>query len=169
MKMKKIALAAVLIPLALGSASAMAFGGGKGGEQRGGMDNRMLRQLDLTDEQKDQLKEIAQTQRAAKRSAMEENRDVRMAEMQAAKTAELDLVLAADFDEAQAQELASKMVEMQQSRYVEKLELQHEMMSVLTDEQKAELKTLQAERMAEMAEKDGKDGKGGKKGGKKGW
>jgi protein CpxP len=165
MKMKKFAIAALLVPLALGSASAMAFGGGKGGEQRGGMDNRMLRQLDLTDEQKDELKAIAETQREANRSAMEENREERMAEMQAAKTAELNLVLSADFSDEDAQQLAAQMVEKQQTRYVQKLRLQHEMMSVLTDEQKAELQTLQAERMAEMAEKDGK----GRKGGKKGW
>ncbi len=164
MKMKKFAIAALLVPFALGSASAMAFGGGKDNRGNGDMNYKMLRQLDLTDEQKEEIKEISKTQREAMKASMEENRETKMAEMQQHKAAELDLVLSADFNEADAQALAATMVEKQQTRYVEKLRLQNEVLNVLTEEQKEELKTLQAERMAEMAEKGGRGGKGGKKG-----
>ncbi|OZT82433.1 stress adaptor protein CpxP, partial [Vibrio sp. 03_296] len=63
-------LAAVVLPLTLGTASAFAFGGGKGhhkgpdGECGMGMERGMMRQLDLTDAQKEQLDAMRGSNRA---------------------------------------------------------------------------------------------------------
>ena len=53
------------------------------------------------------------------------------------------------FDEAQATALAKEMVERQTEHRVQMLERKHQMLSVLTPEQKAEFVKLQNERMQE--------------------
>jgi protein CpxP len=152
---KKLIIAAAALPM-LFTAGAFAKGGhdmdgrgGKGGDKF----MKLVRQLDLTEEQKDQFRDM----REAKREEMKANRDTnqaeRMAEKQAQHAAIQDLVLADTFDEAKAQELATAMVEKQTERRVQRLAQQHEMLSILTDEQKAELKELQAERMENMSER----------------
>ncbi len=66
---KKLILAAVVLPLTLGTASAFAFGGkdhhkGPRDECGPGMDRGIMRQLDLTDAQKEQLNELREANRA---------------------------------------------------------------------------------------------------------
>lgn len=157
---KKLFIAAAALPMIFASASVFAYGG-KGGDdmgKRGGKGNdemRLIRQLDLTDEQKVQLSDMRDAKREERKAGKGENRAERQAEMQAYQTAVQDLVLAKDFDQAQAEELARAMVEKQVERRVSMLESKHEMLSILTDEQKAELKVLQAERMEKMAERMG--------------
>ncbi|WED21663.1 CpxP family protein [Vibrio sp. JC009] len=158
---KKIVLAAAVLPLALGTASAYAFGGKQGGGKGfndfggkcGGFDRGALRQLDLTDEQEDQLKALRDAKREQRKADRGTRMADRMAAMQGLNTEVQDLVLAADFDEEQAKALAAKMVEKQSERQVEMLKARHDMMSILTDEQKAELKEIQAERMQECTER----------------
>lgn len=166
MKMtKKIVIAAAALPMIFATASAYAFGGkggpdmdghrGKGGDKF----MKLVRQLDLTEEQKDQFRDMREAKRDEMQANREANRDARQAEMKAQFSAVQDLVLADDFDQAKAEELAAVMVEKQTERRVQMLAQKHEMLSILTDEQKEELKVLQAERMEQMSERMGK-GKG---------
>lgn len=154
---KKLVLAAVVLPLALGSASALAFGGKdhkKGGHgECGGFDRGMMRQLDLTDEQKEQFKEMREAGKAEMKAAFQDNFEARVAEKQKQQAQVQALVLADTFDSAAANELAKVMVEQQTERKVKMLEKQHKMMSILTPEQKAKFVELQAERSTECSEK----------------
>jgi protein CpxP len=68
--------------------------------------------------------------------------------MQSIKAQEQALVLASDFDEAKAQQLAASMVEQRTTMQVEKMRTQHRMLSVLNEEQKQQLVEMKAERMA---------------------
>ncbi|MGF1752592.1 CpxP family protein [Vibrio makurazakiensis] len=155
MKMtKKLVLAAAALPLIFGTASAYAFGGGKGDHKDmrgkcGGFDKKMMHKLDLTDAQKEQFKEM----REASRSEMKGKHGDKFADMQANHAKVQELVLADNFDEAAANELAQQMVEKQSERRVAMLKNQHQMMSILTPEQKEELKVLQQERMQKCSEK----------------
>ncbi|MDW2111183.1 Spy/CpxP family protein refolding chaperone, partial [Vibrio sp. 2089] len=62
------------------------------------------------------------------------------------------LLLADTFDEAQATALAKEMVERQTEHRVKMLERKHQMLSVLTPEQKAKFVKLQNERMQECGD-----------------
>ncbi|MFA0066641.1 Spy/CpxP family protein refolding chaperone [Vibrio breoganii] len=150
---KKWLAVAMMVPLTLGSASVLA-NGHQGSEkgQKGGhscmmpMDGKSaFRGLDLTDEQKAELKTI----REDVRSSMKAKGDSKRQMMKEMKAQEQELVLAADFNEAEAQKLASSMVEERTAMQVEKMRTMHRMMSVLTDDQKQQL----VEKRAERAEK----------------
>ncbi len=155
MKMtKKLVLAAVAVPLVFGSATAFAFGGkgdfkGKG-ECRGGSDHKILRQLDLTDEQKTQLKEMRTNAKAEFKEMRSEKGQEVMAERQAHQAQVNQLLLADTFDEAAANELAKEMVEKQAERRVKMLERQHQVLSILTPEQKSEIHRNQARTYEQM-------------------
>ncbi|RTZ13871.1 periplasmic repressor CpxP [Vibrio aquaticus] len=155
---KKLVLAAVVVPLTLGTASAFAFGGkdhkkGGHGECGGGFDRGIMRKLDLTDAQKDQLKEMREAGKTEMKAKFKDNFEVHHAEMQAHKAKVQELVLADNFDQAAANELAKAMVEKQTERKVKMLEKQHKMLSVLTPEQKTKFVELQSERAEKCAEK----------------
>lgn len=154
---KKMVLMAAALPLVLGSASAWAFGGKghhKGGHDFGGkcgmgMDKRVLRQLDLTDEQKSQFKQLREDARNNRKGKSEEM----FAKMQSHRQDIQQLILADTFDENAAQELAERMVDAQTEKRVKMLEQQHKAMSILTAEQKVKLQELQQEKAAKCAEK----------------
>lgn len=156
---KKTLLMAIALPLALGSASVLAFGGDhNGGGHHGGyhggkggcgmQDGRKaFRELDLTDTQKQQMKEMRQ----ANREAMKGNFAEKHADMQANHQKMQSLLLAADFDESAVRELAQQMSEQQVERRVAMMKQRHEMLNILTPEQKTKLQQLQADR-AEQCE-----------------
>lgn len=155
---KKMVLAAVVLPLTLGTASAWAFGGGGKDNHKGprdecrvGLDRGIMRQLDLTEEQQAQLKEMREAGRSEKKGNKASPN--RQAEMQAHRAKVQALVLADTFDQAAAQELAKEMVEQQTQHRVAKFEKEHKMLSVLTPEQKAKFVELQQERATECGEK----------------
>lgn len=154
---KKLVLAAVVLPLTLGTASALAFGGkdhkGGHGDCGKGMDRGIMRQLDLTDAQKDQLKEMRQANKAAMKAKFADGHEARMAERQAHQEKVQALLLADNFDEATANDLAKEMVEKQTERRVAMLEKKHQMLRVLTPEQKTKYVELQKERHQECGEK----------------
>ncbi|MFA0088502.1 CpxP family protein [Vibrio sp. 10N.261.51.F12] len=159
---KKLVLAAAVLPLTFATASALAYGGqgdhhGKGGKgsdgQCGGLDRKVFSQLDLTDAQKDQMKEMRQSMKSDKKSKRGENVEAKMAEMQARHQKMQDLVLADTFDADAANALASEMVAQQTERRVKMMEKQHEMLSILTAEQKTKLKEVQQERMQKCVTK----------------
>ncbi len=149
---KKVVIAALVLPLTVATASAYAFGGGKdhhkGGFDRcGGLDKKVFRQLDLTNEQQDQLKQMRETNREEMKAQFQGNFESKRAEMQARHQKRQALVLAESFDEQAANELANEMVAQQAEKRVRMLEKQHQMLSILTPEQKTKLQELQAERM----------------------
>ncbi|KLV07539.1 periplasmic repressor CpxP [Photobacterium aquae] len=159
--LKKTLALVIALPLALGSASALAYGGGKhhgghGGKGACGMHDgkQMFRQLDLSDEQKSQLQEM----RKANREAMKSEWAKHHGEMRANHQQMQKLVLADNFDEAAVRSLAEKMTEQQVERRVEMLKHRHDMLNVLTADQKAKYQQLQAERMekceARIADKE---------------
>jgi protein CpxP len=154
---KKLVLAAVVVPLTLGTASAFAFGGKdhkKGGHgECGGFDRGIIRQLDLTDAQKEQLQEMREAGKKEMKANFKGNFETRHAEMQAHKAKVQELVLADNFDQAQANELAKAMVEKQTERKVKMLEKQHQMLSILTPEQKEKFVELSQQRADKCAEK----------------
>lgn len=154
---KKLVLAAVVLPLTLGTASAFAFGGkdhkGHRGECGKGMDRGIMRQLDLTDAQKDQLKEMREANKAEMKAKFADGHEARMAERQAHHDKVQALLLADNFDEAAANDLAKEMVEKQTERRVKMMEKKHQMLSVLTPEQKTKFVELQKERQQKCGEK----------------
>ncbi|MGF1691599.1 CpxP family protein [Photobacterium kagoshimensis] len=145
---KKTLAMAIVLPLALGSASAMAYGGGKGhhgGKGGCGMDGgkKMFRELDLTSEQKAQMKTLRESHRE-QRQANSDNRDARRASHQQMQ----QLLLADSFNEAEVRQLAQQMSEQQLDHRVAMLKNRHDMLNILTADQKAKLQELQSERMA---------------------
>ena len=161
---KKTLVMAIALPLALGSASALAFGGGKDGHHGGyhggkggcGMKEgyKVFRNLDLTDEQKQKMQDM----REANREAMKASFGEQHAAMQANHQKMQSLLLAADFDENAVRELAQQMSEQQTERRITMLKKRHEMLNILTAEQKTKYQQLQAERaekcQARWAEKN---------------
>merc|ERR1711916_687 len=161
---KKAVLAATALPLILSTSSAYAFGHHDHDEGRHGksfmkkcekLDKKILKKLDLTSEQKDELKQIRQNYRDAKYAEKLAMFETKLAERKAYQTKMNELLLAKDFDEAAVQELASSMVEKQKEsrmekrgdKQVEMLKLRHEMLSILTPEQKEQYKELKEEKL----------------------
>lgn len=151
---RKMVLAAAVFPLVFGTASAFAYGG-KGKPNHDGMcgmhnDRAMARELKLTPEQQEQMK----TLRDQHRQAMQEKRKSGPRDdMRSLRDQERNLMLAPDFDQAAATELAKQLVDMQVERRVEMMKHRHQMMNILTDDQKEQLQTLQQECMDENWQK----------------
>ena len=160
MKMvKKLVLAAAVVPFALASASAFAFGGkgDHGGDHRGGckggMAHGIIKQLDLTEAQKTQIEEMRDANKKEMKANFEANGEDHQAKRQAQHKKIQQLVLADTFDQSAANELAKNMVEKQTERKVKMLEKKHQMLSVLTPEQKEKFVELSKERMGQCGEK----------------
>jgi len=156
---------AIAFPLALGSASALAFGGGGNGGHHGGYfggkggcgmkdGRKVFRELDLTDTQQQQMKEMRDANREEMKGRYGEQRAVMQANHQKMQS----LLLAADFDENAVRELAQQMSEQQVERRVTMMKKRHEMLNILTADQKAKFQQLQADRadqcQARWAEKN---------------
>lgn len=149
---KKWLIAALIVPMAIGSTSVFAkHHGDKGGKHgcSGEMNSKAFRHLDLTDEQKTELKSI----REEMKGSMQEKGPEMREQMQALRAQQQALVLADSFDEKQAEALASQMVDAHRTMQVEKMRVMHRMASVLTDEQKQELIEMRAEKMQKCQQK----------------
>ncbi len=154
--MKKTTLVLLAAPLAFGSVSALAAGMG-GHDAKGpmhgkcgmGMERGIWKQLDLTDAQKTQLKELRQQDREAMKSGFKAN----MQEMRANHEQMQKLVMADNFDQAAVQELAQKMADQRVEGQVKMAKARHDMFSVLTPEQKQEFSKLQGEQHQQCMEK----------------
>lgn len=175
---KKLVLAAAVLPLALSTASAYAFGGKHGGGPCGdAFGPRLLDKLELTDEQYAQLRELRKAKREEMKANYEANRETKQAERQASREARheamQDLMLSGEFDEAKARELAQQMSEeriaQRTEQQVKMMQAKHEMLSILTDEQKTKLFELQDERMEQCVADMDERGRGGKRGHGKHW
>lgn len=153
---KKFVIAAVTLPLVLGTVEAYAFGGkdhkGKDNHCRSELGRGMMKALDITDEQKAEMKELCQIAKEEKRDAKEQQAfDM---EKHKQRFEQLNALLLADtFDTSKANAIAQEMAEKHAAQQMSKLEMKFKMFSILTPEQKAKFIELQEERMAEKAEK----------------
>ena len=160
--MKKMVLGAVVLPLSLASASVFAAGGShheggmKGGEgMHGGKcmmkaNKKAFKNLDLTDAQEDKFDEMRDARKAEMKAKKGQHRQP-TAEMKADHQAMQDLMLADNFDEQAVRSLAEKMSQRQIDRRVEMMKKRHEMMNILTPDQKAEFKENQDKYIADCA------------------
>ncbi|MBU2896973.1 CpxP family protein [Vibrio hepatarius] len=153
---KKLILAMVIFPLTLGSVSVFANNGkehGKKGHKEFTLDRGLMRELDLTQEQQAQLKDLREAMKKDFKAQYQENFAVHQEERQAHKEKMQALLLADSFDKEAAHELAKVMLEKQTEHNVKLLEKQHQLLSVLTPEQKTKYIEVQKERDEKRAQK----------------
>ena len=154
---KKVLLAAVVLPLTMAASGAFAAGGPqgpKGDRTPGGVcgpdgEQSILQQLNLSKRQTEQLKELHKKEHKAMRE-----------EMKALHEEEQSIVLAKDFDQAKATQLAQKLVNLQVQRRVEMMQQRHDLMAILTPEQKGQFELLQKYRMSQCMKGPGMKGPG---------
>jgi periplasmic protein CpxP/Spy len=94
----------------------------------------MARNLNLTDTQKDQAKQIMDTGKANFKPLMQQMRQSKMQERQ--------LVEAATFDPAQAQALAAQQSQIAAQLSVEKMRMESQLYQILSQEQKDKLNSM---------------------------
>ncbi|KJF81311.1 Spy/CpxP family protein refolding chaperone [Photobacterium angustum] len=148
---KKTMMMAIAVPMVLGSMSVMAAPNSHGMKGHHG-ELGLFKQLELTDTQKAEMK----TLREKDREAMKAERQANRSEMQADHKALDKLVLADNFDEQAVSQLVDRMSEKQAEHRVERLKQRHQMLNILTPEQKAkyvELKQQHAEKRFMKLEK----------------
>ncbi|MBY3788315.1 Spy/CpxP family protein refolding chaperone [Photobacterium carnosum] len=144
----KTLVIAMALPLVLGSMSA--FAGQDNQQHNGGMNKghhggKIFSQLDLTATQKQEIKTLRQANRSEHKAQRVDNYKVMQVERQQLEK----LVLASNFDESAVRAVAEKMSQQQVERRVKMLEQRHEMLNILTPEQKqkyADLKQQQSEK-----------------------
>ncbi|GLT17907.1 periplasmic repressor CpxP [Vibrio zhanjiangensis] len=152
----KLVLATIVLPLSLTSVSAYANSGkghGKPEHKEFAVDPSLMRELDLSPEQQTQLKELRNTMKNGLKAQRQENFAAHQAEMQANREKMQALLLAESFDKSAADELVRAMLDKQAEHKVMLLEKQHQMLSILTPQQKAKYVELQKERDEKRAQK----------------
>ena len=109
---------------------------------------RMLKGLDLTDAQREQIRTLTAASKADKAdlAARQQQHDALQA-----------LIKAPQFDEAAARLLLEKQQANMLEHQLERLKLQHQIRAVLTDEQKTKLDERKVKMRERMAERTGKD------------
>ncbi|WP_057788340.1 Spy/CpxP family protein refolding chaperone [Alishewanella sp. WH16-1] len=110
-----------------------------------GQHGQLWQQLDLTDQQRQQIRELMQAHRAAKPTAQREA-------MQA-------LLDAPQFDEQAARDILAQRAAQREQRQLAGLKLQHEIRQLLTSEQREQLQQLQQQRHSKRHDKAGKPGR----------
>jgi protein CpxP len=110
-----------------------------------GQHGQLWQQLNLTDQQRQQIRELMQAHRAAKPTAQHEA-------MQA-------LLDAPQFDEQAARDLLAQRAAQREQRQLAGLKLQHEIRQLLTSEQREQLQQLQQQRHSKRHDKAGKPGR----------
>ncbi|UJF17805.1 Spy/CpxP family protein refolding chaperone [Vibrio sp. SS-MA-C1-2] len=152
-KLNKILLSTLVLPLALSSTSALADhhsgdqksyqGCHHDGGQHHKFNKKTFKQLNLTDAQKVQMKELRKSFKEELKVAKKDNKAVRKADRQQLRT----LIEAKTFDQAAVTELMNKISHQQIDKKVAFAKLRHQMYNVLTPEQQASLKEMQAKKM----------------------
>ncbi|RBP85713.1 periplasmic repressor CpxP [Marinomonas rhizomae] len=156
MKMaKKLILASVVLPLVL-STSAFAFGGKdhKGPQEdcRPGLDRGMMKELNLTDNQKEQFKTLRKSNKEEMKERFKDKKD-QEENARMARFDKINALLTADkFDPAKATELAQEMSQKHIERQVDMLSKQYKMLSILTPEQKTKLIEMQKDRLEDCGD-----------------
>lgn len=118
---------------------------GKRGKRGKRMMGRLFRQLDLTDEQKAQMKEIKQASREKVQPLRQQMRENRQQLRQATENG--------NFDEATVTAIAAQQGQIHAQLIVEKQKVKTQMYNVLTTEQKNKLAELKAQFKQKMEER----------------
>ncbi len=143
-------LIATLIATGMAVTTGAAFAGEncpKGGfGKHGGMHARMYKNLDLTKQQDQQIKEILEKARPNKA----EHRGNRQAHFQAKH----QLIQSANLDEDKLNQLAEQTAEQVKQRFIKRVKTQHQIWQILTPEQRQKV----IERQNKHMEKRGKHG-----------
>lgn len=113
--------------------------GGRGGERRGGFGGRFGAELNLTDAQREQLRQIEERYRASFKTQDE-------ARGQRQERGGYDPLASGTFDEAAVRAAAQARAAAQVEREVAHARMMHEMYNVLTSEQKAQLTAARQQR-----------------------
>lgn len=117
---------------------------GKKGHKRGGH-AKMFRGLDLTDEQKAQVKQIRQTSKETVKPIREQ--------MKANRQKLAELSASGNFDSAQVQTIAAQQGSLTSQMIVEKERIKSQIFQILTPEQKAKAAEMKAQRQQKMQER----------------
>jgi protein CpxP len=120
--------------------------GGPGGFGRGGFGGplAMLRQLDLTEEQRAQVKQVMDSHRDERRAVG--------AKLRAAHKAQQSAVTATPFDEQAVRTQAAELATLSADAAVLQAKVHSEVFAVLTPEQQAKAAELKAQRDARMSQ-----------------
>lgn len=118
---------------------------GRGGKMHGA---RMFKNLNLSEDQKAQLKQLRQASRETTKPLREQLRAKRQ-ELRSANAG-------GTFNEALATQKLTEMASLQAKMMGERVRLQQAMLAILTPEQKTQLETARAERAAKRAERKAK-------------
>jgi protein CpxP len=135
---------AVAVPFAMAQ-SKDAGGHGRGMRGGGHMAGAMFRNLDLTDAQKTQMKQIRESHSQSLRPLMEQIRAKRQEIRQASQ--------GGTFNEALVTQKLNEIAPLEAKLIGERSRVHQEMLSVLTADQKAKLEQAQAERKSKWAER----------------
>ncbi|GGA89019.1 hypothetical protein GCM10011369_33970 [Neiella marina] len=117
---------------------------------------KIFRQLDLTEEQKTQIKELRSEQREVGQAQKETNSATRDAHKAAMKA----LMTNPTFDQDEAARLIDERNAQQKARSIEKMRAHHAIMQVLTPQQQTQFIELM-EQQKKRGDKKGKKGKQG--------
>lgn len=130
------ALAGVLVAglVSLASAQPPSDGGFRG--PRGGL-MMGLRDLDLSDAQRDQIRELVQTHREANRATAEQ--------LRAARVALNEAVMAEVVNESEIRALSAQVAPLEADSAVQRAYFNAQLLQVLTPDQRGELQDIQAE------------------------
>lgn len=135
--MKKLLVTTLVGALVVAPVAFAAKSSGEGKQRGGHPAMKMMKQLDLTDEQKAQVKEIMQQHKpqanAEQRQAMYQQR--------------MEIITAASFDEGAAQAFIDVQQANHQTRMMNMLQAQQEIYQVLTPEQQQKYQELSAKKM----------------------
>ena len=155
LRFRTLAAIAVVGLLAVAGAAAFAQGpGGPGGPGRrgpgagrGGPQAALpLRALDLTDAQRDQVRQLTEQHREQSRDLLERVRAARDAQRKAGE--------AVPFSEQDVRAAAQALGELESELAVSQARLQSEIQALLTPEQQQKLQTMRAERAARAKQRE---------------
>jgi periplasmic protein CpxP/Spy len=114
------------------------------GFDRGGMDHFLFAKLNLTDEQKAQAKTILQKEHPLMQPLFQQDRQLDL---------QLRQLVEGNYDEAKVQALAAQKAQVQQQVTIQHTRTHNELYQLLTADQKAQLKQLEAQHEQRMQER----------------
>lgn len=146
-RIRILVLSAVVVVVA-GNAIAFAQGPGPRGPRGGGPgigQGLPLRELGLTDAQREQVRQLMEQQRESSRTLFERAQTARVAQRQA--------IDAVPFSEPAVRAAMAAVAEVEADLAVQEARLQTEIYGLLTSEQQQELQKIRADREARMKER----------------
>ena len=146
-RIRILILSAVVVVVA-GGAMAFAQGPGPRGSRGGGPGigrGLPLREIELTDAQRDQVRQLMEQQRESSRALFERARAARIAQQQA--------IDAIPFSEPAVRAAMAASAEVEADLAVQEARLQNEIYGLLTSEQQQQLQKIRADREARMKER----------------